>query len=46
MDFAEKNNINFLIVMRIHHTLWEKIISRSHRKQMVLHSHLPVLLLR
>ena len=46
MDFAEKNNIDLLIVMRMHHTLWEKIISRSHTKEMVLHSHVPVLLLR
>ena len=46
VEFAEKNNINLLIVMRMHHSLWEKIISRSHTKQMVLHSHVPVLLLR
>jgi nucleotide-binding universal stress UspA family protein len=43
IDFAEKNNVDLLIAMPKHRTLWEKFIGRSHTKQMVLHSHVPVL---
>ncbi len=45
MDYAAKNNIDLLIVMPKHKSLWEKFLGRSHAKQMVLHSHVPVLAL-
>lgn len=43
LDYAENNNINLLVVMPKHRSVWEKFIGRSHTKQMVLHSHVPVL---
>jgi nucleotide-binding universal stress UspA family protein len=45
IDFAEKNEIDLLIVMPKYHTILEKLIHKSHAKQMVLHSHVPVLAL-
>jgi nucleotide-binding universal stress UspA family protein len=45
IDFADKNDIDLLIVMPKYHSLLEKIIFKSHIKQMVLHSHVPVLAL-
>lgn len=41
MDFCEKNNIDMLIIIPKRHTLSEKLIHKSHTKQMVLHSHVP-----
>lgn len=43
IEYAEKNSIDLLIVMPKHRSLWEKFIGRSHTKQMVLHSHVPIL---
>jgi nucleotide-binding universal stress UspA family protein len=45
IDFADNNDIDLLIVMPKYHNLLEKIIFKSHTKQMVLHSHVPVLAL-
>ncbi len=45
IDFAEKNSIDLLIVMPKYHSILEKLIHKSHLKQMVLHSHVPVLAL-
>ena len=45
MDFCEKNNIDLLIVMPKRHTLLDKLIHRSHTKQLVLQSHVPVMAL-
>ncbi len=45
MDFSEKNNIDLLIVLPRRHSLLDKIIHRSHTKQLVLHSHVPVMAL-
>jgi nucleotide-binding universal stress UspA family protein len=45
VDFAEKNDIDLLIVMPKYHSLLEKIFFKSQSKQMVLHSHVPVLAL-
>lgn len=42
IDFCEKNNIDMLIIIPRRHTLSEKLIYKSHTKQMVLHSHVPV----
>lgn len=45
ITFADKSSIDILIVMPKHHSLWERIMNRSHTKQLVLNSHVPVLLL-
>ena len=43
LRFAEKNNIDLLVVLPKRHGLLEKITHKSHSKQMVLHSHIPVM---
>lgn len=45
MDFAEKNNIDLLIVLPKRHGFLEKIVHKSHTKELVLHSHVPVMAL-
>jgi nucleotide-binding universal stress UspA family protein len=43
IDFAEKNQIDLLVVLPKHHSLIDTIKYRSHTKQFVLHSHVPVM---
>jgi nucleotide-binding universal stress UspA family protein len=43
IDFAEKNNIDLLVVLPKRHSLLNKLIHKSHSKQFVLHSHVPVM---
>jgi nucleotide-binding universal stress UspA family protein len=45
MDFAEKNNIDLLVVLPKRHSLLNKLFHKSHSKQFVLHSHVPVMVL-
>ena len=45
IDFAEKNHIDLLIVFPKRHSLFDKIMHKSHTKQLVLHSYVPVLAL-
>ncbi|MFM6924491.1 MAG: universal stress protein [Ferruginibacter sp.] len=45
LDFAEKNQIDLLIVLPKRHNLPGSIFHKSHTKQFVLHSHIPVLTL-
>lgn len=45
IDFAEKNHIDLLIVFPKRHGLLDKIIHKSHTKQLVLHSYVPVMAL-
>jgi nucleotide-binding universal stress UspA family protein len=45
MDFAEKLFIDLLIVLPKKHGLLYKLMHRSHAKKMVLHSHVPVMVL-
>lgn len=45
MNFAEKNNIDLLIVLPKRHSLLDKLIHKSHTRQLVLHCHVPVLAL-
>jgi nucleotide-binding universal stress UspA family protein len=45
IDFTDKSDIDLLIVMPKYHSLLEKIVFKSHAKQMVLHSHVPVMAL-
>ncbi len=43
MHFTEQHKIDLLIVLPKRHTLLERLIHRSHTKQLVLHSHVPVM---
>ncbi|MGZ8558933.1 MAG: universal stress protein [Chitinophagaceae bacterium] len=45
IDFAEKNAIDLLIVLPKRHSLVDKLMYKSHTKQLVLHSHVPVMAL-
>ena len=45
MEFAEKNHIDLLVVLPKRHGLLDKLIHKSHTKQFVLHSHVPVMAL-
>ena len=45
IDFTEKNNIDLLIVLPKQHTFLDKLLHKSITKQMVLHSHVPVMAL-
>ena len=45
IDFAEKNHIDLLIVLPKRHGLLDKLIYKSHTKQLVMHSHVPVMAL-
>jgi len=45
LDFVEKNHIDLLIVLPKRHSLLDKLIHKSHTKQLVLHSHVPVMAL-
>jgi len=45
IDFVEKNNIDLLIALHSHRSLIESIIHKSHSKQFILHSHVPVMAL-
>lgn len=45
IDFAEKNHIDLLIVFPKRHSLLDKIMHKSHTKQLVLHTYVPVMAL-
>ena len=45
LDFAEKNQIDLLLVLPKRHGLLDKLLHKSHTKQLVLHSHVPVMAL-
>jgi nucleotide-binding universal stress UspA family protein len=45
LDFADKNDIDLLIVLPKRYSLPEAILHKSHTKQFVLHSHVPVMAL-
>lgn len=45
MDFAEKNQLDLLVVLPKRHNLLDSLIHKSHTKQLVLHSHVPVMAL-
>lgn len=42
-EFAEKNNLDLLIVIPKKHNLISKIFKHSHSKRLVLHTHVPVM---
>lgn len=43
LKFVDENNIDLLVVMPKHHNLLEKWFQKSHTKNLVLHSHVPVM---
>jgi nucleotide-binding universal stress UspA family protein len=45
MDFAERNHLDLLIVLPKRHGLVERLVHKSHTKELVLHSHVPVMAL-
>jgi nucleotide-binding universal stress UspA family protein len=45
IDFAGKNHIDLLIVVPKRHGLIDKLLHKSHTRQLVLHSHVPVMAL-
>ena len=45
MEFAEQHNIDLLIVLPKRHGLMEMLVHRSHTKNLVLHSHVPLMAL-
>lgn len=46
IDFVDNNYINLLVIMPKEHSFIEKIFTSSHSKELVLHSHVPILSLR
>ena len=45
IDFAEQNHFDLLIVLPKRHSLMDKLLHKSFTKQLVLHSHVPVMAL-
>jgi nucleotide-binding universal stress UspA family protein len=45
LNFADKNHIDLLLVLPKRHGLLGKLTHKSHTKQLVLHSHVPVMAL-
>ena len=43
IDFIEKSEIDLLIILPKRHSLLDKLIHTSHTKQVILHSHIPVM---
>jgi nucleotide-binding universal stress UspA family protein len=43
VEFAEKNNLDLLIVVPKKHNLVDKLFHKSHTKQLVLNTHVPVM---
>ena len=45
LHFAEKNNVDLLVVLPRRHSFLDALIHKSHTKQFVLHSHIPLMAL-
>ncbi len=45
LKFIDEYNIDLLVVMPKHHNVFEKLFQKSHTKNLVLHSHVPVMTL-
>jgi nucleotide-binding universal stress UspA family protein len=45
LDFVEKNNIDLLIVIPKRHSLFEQLLHKSHTRQFIIHSHVPIMVL-
>jgi nucleotide-binding universal stress UspA family protein len=42
-DFAEKNNIDLLVVIPRKHKLLEGLFQKSHSRELIFHSHVPIM---
>ena len=45
MDFSERNQLDLLLVLPKRHGLIDRLVHKSHTKELVLHSHVPVMAL-
>ena len=45
IDFSERNHLDLLLVLPKRHGLIDSLVHKSHTKQLVLHSHVPVMAL-
>ena len=45
IDFVEKNDVDLLIALPKRHSLFDKLAHKSHTRQFILHSHVPVMVL-
>ncbi len=45
MDFSERNLLDLLLVLPKRHGLIDRLLHKSHTKELVLHSHVPVMAL-
>ena len=45
LKFVDNNNVDLLIVMPKHHSLFQKLFHKNHTRQLVLHCHVPVMVL-
>lgn len=45
LDFAKNNAIDILVILPRHHSFWDALIHKSHSRQFVLHSDVPLLAL-
>lgn len=45
MDFSERNHLDLLLVLPKRHGLIDNLVHKSHTKELVLHSHVPVMAL-
>jgi nucleotide-binding universal stress UspA family protein len=43
VEFAEKNNIDLLVVVPKKHNLIDKLFHKSHTKHLLLHTHVPLM---
>lgn len=45
LEFAEQNGIDLLLVLPRRHSLFDSLVHKSHTREFVLHSHVPVMAL-
>lgn len=45
IEFSEKNHIDLLVVLPKRHAFLENLVRKSHTRELVLHSHVPVMAL-
>ena len=45
MDFSERNHLDLLLVLPKRHGLIDSLVHKSHTRELVLHSHVPVMAL-
>jgi nucleotide-binding universal stress UspA family protein len=45
LNFTEDNDIDLLVVLPKRHNLFENLVRKSHSKELILHSHVPVMAL-